>query len=357
MAFKTTFRKHWALLICSWVLLTVLAAEAVLQVKWRKRHGIWKFHQSLFVSHPLLVGIGRPSTHWQKGKISITHNEQGLRNLKSIGPKREGTIRIAVLGGSTTYGTQVSDEKTWAVRLESLLGEPYEVFNLGIPGYGTAENLIQTAFHFSELRPDIAIYYEGWNDLRNAGDKNLKSDYSDFHLPSQLSNLSLATPFKKLALPDLLAQAWRGGSPPSRKPIDWTKTPDHRAIEIYRRNLDLISALCKAQGVTAIFVPQVLNTAAYFRDYPGDDWTPFVADNQIPLVAKDYADAMMKSATSAKIWFVQDVLKAPFEKNDFLDKGHFSPSGHEKFARVLSHFLQSKKITASSKADISRLPK
>jgi hypothetical protein len=45
--------------------------------------------------------------------------------------------------------------------LEKELGPGYEVINLGVPGYSTVENLIQTALILPSLNPDVAIFLCG----------------------------------------------------------------------------------------------------------------------------------------------------------------------------------------------------
>ena len=59
-----------------------------------------------------------------------------------------------------------------------------------MPGYTTVEHLIQTAFYQDKFGkpPRCAIYYVGWNDLRNAHIPDLDPGYADFHLPSQIDS-------------------------------------------------------------------------------------------------------------------------------------------------------------------------
>ena len=48
---------------------------------------------------------------------------------------------------------------------------------------------MQTAFYQDKFgRPRCALYYVGWNDLRNAHIPNLDPAYADFHLPSQVDS-------------------------------------------------------------------------------------------------------------------------------------------------------------------------
>ena len=62
-----------------------------------------------------------------------------------------------------------------------------------MPGYTTAEHVLQTAFYPEKFgkAPRCAVYYVGWNDLRNAHIPDLDPGYADFHLPSQVNSLKV----------------------------------------------------------------------------------------------------------------------------------------------------------------------
>ena len=99
---------------------------------------------------------------------------------------------MATFGGSTTYDIGAGEGDTWSDRLADALEQGdrgrFFVVNHGVPGYTTVEHLIQTAFYQTKFgkSPRCAIYYVGWNDLRNAHIPDLDPAYADFHLPSQV---------------------------------------------------------------------------------------------------------------------------------------------------------------------------
>ena len=101
---------------------------------------------------------------------------------------------VAVFGGSATYDIAVSDEDTWVNRLEQPLGpDDFAVINHGVPGYSTVEHVIQTAFYADAfgVRPTCALYYIGWNDIRNAHINDLDPGYARFHLRSLVDGLQV----------------------------------------------------------------------------------------------------------------------------------------------------------------------
>jgi lysophospholipase L1-like esterase len=86
-----------------------------------------------------------------------------------IGRKRPDEIRIVALGGSTTFGFGLFANESWPFYLGELLNSEsaagrYRVVNLGAPGqgaYGFAFDLADYAY----LHYDLAVLYEGYNDL------------------------------------------------------------------------------------------------------------------------------------------------------------------------------------------------
>src|SRR5262249_44739814 len=116
-----------------------------------------------------------------------------LRSARTDPEQLKRQIVIATVGGSSTYGAFVANDDTYPDALERILGDGYAVLNHGVPGYSTAEHLIQTLFYLDSygVKPQCAIYYVGWNDIRNAHVPNLDPGYADFHLLSQLQNLKI----------------------------------------------------------------------------------------------------------------------------------------------------------------------
>jgi lysophospholipase L1-like esterase len=332
-----------------------LVIEICGQVAWRLKFGEWYFAQfySAFIPHPYLVGVPKPSYRTQRPsklmahrQILVAHNSLGYRGHEISQDKPQGIKRVCTLGGSTTYCVGTSNDETWPAVLEILLGRGWDVINMGVPGYTTVEYIIQTALDFSDLRPDYAVYYLGWNDIRNMHIKNLKSDYSDFHGKSQYTNLSLGyfSPYK-WSLICLVADHAFKKFRFFKYDIDikatdkaFTAEADPRALNLYKRNVLSIIALCKEQKVVPILVPQVLNyertTSKYFAT-----WVPFVKDQDLKTVIDIYNQALQEIAAAEHVGFVGAVLTEKFAASDFLDKGHFSPSGNKKFSLILKNYL------------------
>lgn len=108
---------------------------------------------------------------------SVGVNRRGYRG-PTIGGKQGGERRVVMLGGSTVFGWDVAWEETIPAVLEGMLHDtmpPVRVINLGFIGEG-AYAFLPTLQDFSSLDYDVAILYEGYNDL--LGDSRPNTDLS-----------------------------------------------------------------------------------------------------------------------------------------------------------------------------------
>lgn len=327
----------------------VFGAEFAATVAYRLTLGAWHFNQpepfTMFEPHPYLVGAPIPGISRTENGVTISHNSLGMRGAELAPELSEDGIRIVTIGGSSTYNTGVSDGDTWQEHLGRLLGPEYEVLNLGVPGYSTAEHVIQTALHLSDLLPDLAIYYVGWNDVRSAHVADLKADYSSFHGRGQYTNLGL--PLRvwqgpNLAFPAILIQGGQGlrwvndfaeWRPASAGTI--SDEVDERAISLFTRNVTLMITLARAQGVQPVLVPQILNYARWSSDEPVW-WIPFVRQRDVKSLMAAYNAQLELIASEMSVPFVSEVLMESWSEEDFIDEGHFSSRGQNRFAQAIA---------------------
>ena len=110
---------------------------------------------------------------------TIKVNSLGLRNGEIELEPREGIRRILVLGDSFTYGVIAGEDEVFTSVLERKLNagsspEAYEVLNAGVPGYGTAQQMLWLErLHNAGLRADTYLLCMYTNDILD----NLRLDY------------------------------------------------------------------------------------------------------------------------------------------------------------------------------------
>lgn len=343
-----------ALKVVTMIVLILASVELASSIAYRKVFGQWNHHyymnpnRLMFRPHPYLIGSLMESVEHARDGLLYSHNGQGYRGAEFSKMETDGKIRVVAIGGSTTYGVGVNNDETWPFHLSENLGSEYEVINLGVPGYSSAENLIQTAFHLSDLQPDIVIYYIGLNDLRNMNVKNLRSDYSDFHAPTLYGALGLCAidnipPLAILKMALILAQrsGMIEGCPNQGIKTTGSKHNgiDKRALSLYERNLKNIASLCRTQDISVLFVPHIL-LEEVLQTGNFDWWIPYIPTSEIDDMMSAYNSKLSNVAVESEIAFADNVLSNNWTKDDFVDMSHFGNSGNRKLARILTGHVQ-----------------
>ncbi|MCW5737884.1 MAG: hypothetical protein KIS73_27435 [Enhydrobacter sp.] len=103
-------------------------------------------NESRHVEDPTLGYVPRPN--YSSNGVNI--DTDGLRRTGTPG---EGAI-LAV-GDSFTFGDEVSDEQTWPVQLQRLLGRP--VLNGGVVGYGLDQIVLRAERIVAEKKPSVVV--------------------------------------------------------------------------------------------------------------------------------------------------------------------------------------------------------
>ena len=82
-----------------------------------------------------------PALFWELDPTSSLVNSAGFRDREFDRERRAGTVRIAALGDSVTFGYGVALEESFPKVLERILNETrpgHEVLNFGVGGYNTS---------------------------------------------------------------------------------------------------------------------------------------------------------------------------------------------------------------------------
>jgi lysophospholipase L1-like esterase len=337
------------------------------QLAYRWNHGAFLHQRALeylqaaqasaavFEPHPYLVARPRAGIRIEQDGATISTTPLHTR-VTAAAPPRAGAIAVAVVGGSTTFGTRVTDADTWPWQLQQALGDRYAVVNFGVPGYTTAENIIQMSLLVPESGARVVIFYEGWNDIRNYHWPAFASDYYG-HGMTQVDTL-LPPPHDRASLLEraarysfvmrLLGQA--AGVPISAAAQPPSNQRDPDVDRIYVRNLRTLKALSGRFGMTALFVPQVLNAEALARAGERGGWTPYVTSAALPALMRDFNGLLAGVCAPGEpaCVFVEEPLHAPWNNDDFVDEGHLSRSGGGKLAAILARRIQALGLTRTT---------
>ncbi len=267
---KTAWLSHCILLL----LLAEMAANAYfLATQGHLYRPVAQVMYGRFDPHPFVIAVPHPGVLFP----GVTHDPSGRRTTINEGKVANPKL-VFVFGGSAAYDVGNTDPDTWPSQLSRLLGANFEVRNLAVPAFSSAEAMTQSLFAFRESRPACALYYEGWNDLRNAHVRDLRVDYSNFEYSYLVEGLYLKRHPSIVESNSLLLSYFMSMFEP-RLPPDATGEPsdkeDMRLSGIYRDNIRLIGAIGRVFGVRVIFVPQILNYSKLAKDPSAVGW-PFV---------------------------------------------------------------------------------
>jgi hypothetical protein len=159
------------LLLIASVIVALLLCEAGLRV-------VGFSYPSFFRPDDRLGLRLRPNAEgWARaeGEALIRINSAGFRDRERSQKKPADTFRVVVLGDSMIEAMQVDLEKTFVAQLETQLNacsafgaKKIEVLNLGVSGYGTAQELLNFRYFGATYSPDLVLasFFAG-NDVRN----------------------------------------------------------------------------------------------------------------------------------------------------------------------------------------------
>lgn len=144
----------------------LLGIEAAARVRqWAKYGTAGQIYE--FQEHPasgLMIPIPGRET------ASMTINSLSFRGPE-LGPKAPGDLRVAFLGGSTTFCAEASaDLATWPSLLTAALREEFpahgwDYINAGVGGYSSQQSLLNLEHRVEPLEPDVIVIYHATNDL------------------------------------------------------------------------------------------------------------------------------------------------------------------------------------------------
>ena len=155
------------------LLIAAVAALALIEVwvriSWDDKRGTPGF----YMSDPRLGQRLSPGYNGWFAGVPVRINRLGFRDDREYSlAKAPGTFRIIVLGDSVTFGHGTLGETTYPFLLERRLEAwrpdvTWEVWNLGVPGYNTGQELAYLEEVGERYAPDLVIVGFYPNDIQN----------------------------------------------------------------------------------------------------------------------------------------------------------------------------------------------
>lgn len=351
-------------LVLAGLLLGLLAAEAVVRIVEAVTGRDYAPHLALRLDvnellvqpHPYIGFTPRPGATNLPGRPQFSINSLGFKGPEFDQVKAPGTLRVAALGGSTTWGSGASsDAATWPSALARRLGAllpadgPYqrvEVINAGVIGYTLLESFVNLKMRVMPLRPDIVVIYHGINDARVMGRPGFRPDYTHVRGPWRAPMPSAADALfqwshlygflrrdaeDRLDLYDLV----------HIETSEEQRTPNDRdaGLENYIATLREAVAVAQVGGART-----VLCTFAYTEEIEAQkDWMLWYGFRLVDRIN----DAVRTLVQDERILFADVAAALGGRREHFVDPVRLSDGGNARLAEVVSRSIQQAGLLAA----------
>jgi lysophospholipase L1-like esterase len=137
------------------------AGGGLLRLVQREQFGTaMNIEKSAYFYRDRQTGLRLPVPNSTQGKSRI--NSLGFRSPELPVPKPPGTIRLAFLGSSTTYGLYLDNASTWPHLVTQAIQAAYptcrvDYINAGVPGFSSRRMLTYYRAYVSKLEPDMVV--------------------------------------------------------------------------------------------------------------------------------------------------------------------------------------------------------
>lgn len=230
--------------------------------------------------------------------------------------------RIFFLGGSTTYGYNVTDEETIPscfireYRQKYPAGKPIQVVNLGMPSFFSYQELIElTDRIYRDDKPNMVIMLDGLNDCLQA------------------KAACQRAPIYAPGMQDVIKAGDRRIWQKDYYELPSDMTVDSACTMIFRRYISNISHAREITGCYSIPLYCFWQPVAYYN-YPNRPNDPICTQEVSERFGYVYPLVKSKAAQLPGLFFLGDMLQD--EKGlPFIDHFHYSPAFNDSIAKKM----------------------
>lgn len=296
-----------------------------------------------YEKHDLLLWV--PMDFFSEdGQVQVQNYSIPRINFRSgsTSPKKPDDLyRIAVLGGSNTWGDGIENpESVFSEVLERRLNErktkKFQVINAGVKGYASLQVFVLLKHYIADYNPDMAIFYILRNDLvQNWGIYTMREMYrmatskklsAVRKAQNTLAQFGLYNGFSDMLVTFRQELSASTGKKFNLKPV--------KTDEDFCKNLVDIANVCREKGIVPVFVVEY-QSADHALGYEYR-----VTDLERHMV--DYADRLNVPLLNANQYFY---TRADWREmvlpHDWV---HLNENGHKQVGQLIADFLVEQKL-------------
>lgn len=274
--------------------------------------------------------------------VALTKKEQAEKTLKLfhqyvVYGETGAPVRIVLLGGSSTDG--VFYNKTWGVHFESFLdqaGIKAVIFNGGVAGYTSTQELLKLTRDISFLKPDLVISINGVNE------HEFTSNEHSFYHKKQLENLrALKGEITSNLLPNLV---YKLSTFMNHTKVSLGGGSEIKVPQRFKNNLMMMRAITKSQGGKFIHFLQPT-----LKQLISDPPLPYQNRSGLKkVIERQNVEMPILSKAIEDLDFTYDFNKLlDFKPQYFADNCHITEEGNRFLAEKVFKILQDKNFLTS----------
>jgi lysophospholipase L1-like esterase len=347
---RMTASRKATLMLCVVLLVGVLlgvVGEGVVRLRhWWRYGNLWSVEDTFQIDRA--TGLRVPTPNAVKGRIRI--NSLGFRSPELTVPKPPSTIRLAFLGGSTTYCAEVtSNELTWPHLVWQRLQIEFpdrslDYVNAGVPGYALDSILKSFEHRVSPLQPDVVVIYEATNDLSFDTYELAKSRHLVFHRPDESRSWLSQHSFlwflvtKNLTILQRQVQADIGTDSLTFDPHELSQGFRRRLTELVRASrasASMVAVATFSPRLRRDLSPAERRNAAVTSLY----YMPYMSIDGLLQGFEEYNRVIREVARDTGALLIEGEDRIPPDARHYTDSVHFSDAGSRAMATRVSEAL------------------
>jgi hypothetical protein len=295
------------------------------------------------------------ATRSREGRVTdVRTNALGFRGAEWTPAESSAPVagRVMLLGDSQVFGYGVDEPDALAVRLQSQLGEGYEVLNAGVPTWGPQEQVQALDVFGPTYRPEVVVYFANvandWFEAKrpNVERTTARDGWAAFVLQGQPEVIDfpgrgwlMGRSHVVFGVRELLAHA---SGPPPQKAVSADRLlsdlphltrPDGRYRSRLTPPLMAVRARCRALGCRVVAVGLPMDVQVHTSE-----WKKYASERVDLRATEVLLDLFLGEARHHGVRAVD--LRGPLlaaSPGAFLpDDYHLSAQGHDAIARALA---------------------